>query len=55
MKSCIIIVILVIFIGCITQPKTVPQIDVTTLFDTPWNDYTLFYHGLTSSEYAAIN
>lgn len=55
MKSSIIIVILVIFIGCITQPKTEPQIDVTTLFDTPWNDYTLFYNGLTSSEHAAIN
>lgn len=52
MKSCIIVILL--SVGCITQPKTA-HVDVTTLFETPWDDYTLFYDGLIPSECTAIN
>jgi hypothetical protein len=58
-KSIVMILVLVLVEGCITQSPETPftgkeNSEVIPLFDT-WDDYTFFHEGLITSEQGALN
>ncbi len=57
LKNLKITVPLIVLMGCII-PGEVPEksvIDVSRILDTPWDDYSLFYEGLVTSERPIID
>jgi len=49
-RRILVCVVVLSFVGCITSPPE-KRDAISTLFDTPWDDYTFFGEGLISSEH----